>query len=231
MSYFTYFPTLSLSNPVWILYLWYISLCTSHMSCGQLHMWLVATILDDAGPDPTLVNSDYVAGWKENPELGAAILCEDTANGRSPSSSQDPVSPLQTDSNYSLPWATPCAKNFTSIIPYCPQSYLGVLLLLLGHKRLCKLPKVRELLSGSARIQNQFCLTVEFKLFLSVLYPFPPAPLDIRTWMAAISFRTCPTARSAPLPSMPVSVWSPFLADSAWISQPVLQPNLPRLWW
>lgn len=142
-----------------------------------------------------------------------------------------PRLPLQTDINYCLPWATPCAKNFTSIIPYHPQSYLEVLLLLLGHKRLCKLPNVRELLSGSARIQNQFCLTVEFKLFLSVLHSFPPAPLDIRTWMAAISFRTCPTARSGPLPSMPVSAYSPFSADSAWASQPALQPSLPRLWW
>lgn len=55
-----------------------------------------------------------------------------------------PHLPLQTDISYSLPWATLCAKNFTSIIPYHPQSYLEVLLLLLGHKRLCKLPKVRE---------------------------------------------------------------------------------------
>lgn len=100
----------------------------------------MATILGNVGPDPTLVNSDYVAGWEENPELGAAILFEDIADGRSPSSSKTRRLTLI----IACLGATLCAKNFTSIIPYHPQSYLEVLLFLLGHKRLCKLPKVRE---------------------------------------------------------------------------------------
>lgn len=64
-------------------------------------------------------------------------------------------------------------------------------LLPLGNKRLCELPKVRELLSGSARIQNQFCLPVEFALLHDVLYPLSfsphsPPPCGPRDWMAAL---------------------------------------------
>lgn len=72
--------------------------------------------------------------------------------------------------NYSLSWARLlCAKSFASIISFYPQNNLRFFCIPLGNKRLCELPKVRELLSGSARIQNQFCLTVEFALLHDVL--------------------------------------------------------------
>lgn len=64
-------------------------------------------------------------------------------------------------------------------------------LLPLGNKRLCKLPKVREMLNGSARIQNQFRLTLELALLLDVLTVSPsflgiPAPArGPQDWMAA----------------------------------------------
>ena len=104
-------------------------------------------------PGLTLITSDFVAAWKQNPELGAAILCEDTVDGKSLSTSPAHL-PLEMEMNYSLPGATLCAKNFTSIISYHPQNSWEGLLLSLGHKRLYKLPKVRELLSGRVRIQN-----------------------------------------------------------------------------
>ena len=84
-------------------------------------------------------------------------------------------------------------------------------LLPLGNKRLCKLPNVRELLSGSARIQNQFHLTLEFALLLDVLYPLSssrpsPPPHGPQDWMAALFLSQNPS--SSPVYAFPP--W-PFL--------------------
>lgn len=84
-------------------------------------------------------------------------------------------------------------------------------LLPLGNKRLCKLPKVRELLSGSARIQNQFRLTLEFALLLDVLYSLSssapptigPRPVGLRTgWLSSLSQNpsSSPVCASPPWP-------------------------------
>lgn len=100
-------------------------------------------------------------------------------------------------------------------------------LLPLGNKRLCKLPKVRELLNGSARIQNQFRLTLEFVLLLDVLYPVPslappPPPRGPQNWMAAPPFSEPVQQPSLCLSSMPFPAYSPGPTDSAWLSRHVL---------
>lgn len=81
----------------------------------------------------------------------------------------------------------------------------------------------------SASIQNQLCLSLEFDLLPAVLNPLLSCPLDMRTWMAAFSLRSCPAGWSAPLLVSPVPhvpVYSSFSADSAQTPQHALQLSL-----
>ena len=106
-------------------------------------------------------------------------------------------------------------------------------LLPLGNKRLCKLPKVRELLSGSARIQNQFHLTLEFELLLDVLYPLSsslpsPPPRGPQDWMAALFL-------SQNLSSSPVCAFlhglSCLFTWPDWLSMNIQACSVDKLLW